>query len=152
MIMPVKLLQASGLHVYVLATFWRVWGAHLPSVPPILLFWITKLCCTFLPQEVSNGVQIARPRRCHGQAGATTSASSKPKPGRGGFLTTIQRNVCWRSRDDIMFVYCILSILLAQYTHEFLFLLINQMFGVKKKKNYAFLPYWEKSLTPKRIE
>ena len=38
MIMPVKLLQASGLHVYVLATFWRVWGAHLPSVPPILLF------------------------------------------------------------------------------------------------------------------
>ena len=38
MIMPVKLLQASGLHVNVLATFWRVWGAHLPSVPPILLF------------------------------------------------------------------------------------------------------------------
>ena len=33
-----------------------------------------------------------------------------------------------------MFVYCILSILLAQYTHEFLFLLINQMFGVKKKE------------------
>merc|ERR1712001_492792 len=41
-----------------------------------------------------------------------------------------QRNVCWRSRDDIMFVYCILSILLAQHTHEFLFLLINQMIGV----------------------
>ena len=28
---------------------------------------------------------------------------------------------------------CILSILLAQYTHEFLFITINQMFGVKKK-------------------
>ena len=44
-----------------------------------------------------------------------------------------QRNVCWRSRDDIMFVYCILSILLAQYTREFLFISINQMIGVNKK-------------------
>merc|ERR1712001_12659 len=87
MIMPVKLLQASDLHVNVLATFWRVWGAHLPSVPPILYSELRNFAVLSSPRKSAMGFRSPDPEDVKGKLSRRWGINirlQQAKPGRGG--------------------------------------------------------------------
>ena len=134
--MPVKLLQASGLPCEragdILAS---LGGPSTISTPHSFILNYETLLYFLAPGSQQWGSDRQAPKMSWASWGNNIRLQQAQARTRRIFNHYHQRNVCWRSRDDIMFVYCILSILLAQYTHEFLFLLINQMFRVKKK-NY----------------
>ena len=138
MIMPVKLLQASGLHV----TYWRHSGESGGPIyhqyPPFFYSELRNFAVLSSPRKSAMGFRSPDPEDVKGKLSRRWGINirlQQAKPVRGGSSIIQQRKVCWRLRDDTMFqCICILSILLAQYTHEFLFISINQMFGVKKKK------------------
>ena len=120
-----------------MCTCWRHSGESGGPIyhqyPPFFYSELRKFAVLSCPRKSAMGFRSPGPEDVMGKLGQQHPPPASPSQDEEDFNHYHQRNVCWRSRDDIMFVYCILSILLAQYTHEFLFLLINQMFGVKKK-------------------
>ena len=106
MIMPVKLLQASGLHV----TYWRHSGESGGPIyhqyPPFFYSELRNFAVLFSPRKSALGFRSPDPEDVKGKLSRRWGINirlQQAKPGRGGSLFIQQRKVCWRLRDDTMF-------------------------------------------------
>jgi len=106
MIMPVKLLQASGLHV----TYWRHSGESGGPIyhqyPPFFYSELRNFAVLSSPRKSALGFRSPDPEDVKGKLSRRWGINirlQQAKPGRGGSSFIQQRKVCWRLRDDTMF-------------------------------------------------
>ena len=122
-ITPLQILQ-----VYCAVYWWHPGESGGPTYqlyPPFFYYVLRNFVVLSRPRKSAMGSRSPGPKMSLAAllAMGQTTTSNEPKPGRRGFLTTSYTE---KSAGDwgttICLMYCIRSILLAQYTYEFLFL------------------------------